>query len=92
MSVFLITIHTLTAVLAPMGAMILSYLTLRYVRGDYGHSPGKDQACLQCGQSCQGANGVFTYSERVGSPRARVAKNQPIFPETTVLGSESLHL
>ena len=89
MNVFLILIRIISAVLAPIGAMILSYLILRYTRDDHGHSTGENQACLRCGQSRQGANGAFTFTERVSSPRARVAKNQPIFPDTNILGSES---
>lgn len=89
----LITLMTLfrliTAVLTPLCAVILTIITLRQVRQDSGTENTDSLTCYRCGQDRQGAEGEFTYAERIGSPRQLVKNKAPLMPDTSTLKSES---
>jgi hypothetical protein len=89
MNVFLQIVRILIALLMPISAIAFSYLTLRRAKGVPTDVVLAVQPCLQCGQTREGAQGEFTYTEKIGSPRERVRKEKAYMPETAVLGAES---
>jgi hypothetical protein len=89
MNVFLQIVRILVALLMPISAIAFSYQTLRRVKGEPTDVVLAVQPCLQCRKTREGANGEFTYTKKIGSPRERVRKEQPYLLETTVLGGES---
>lgn len=89
MIVFLQIIRILIALLMPISALVFSYLTLRHAKEALTGVALEVQPCMRCGQTRAGAQGDFTYTEKITSPRERVRKEQPYMPETAVLGTES---
>lgn len=89
MNIIITVIRTLTAVIAPILAVVLSVLTLRKTRQDQGSAPEEGQKCLRCSQSRQGAVGQFHYTESIGSARERAARKRLSTEDTPILGSET---
>ncbi len=87
MDFFFVIIRFITAILMPISAVVLSYLTYRHTQ--QGDESGDIQSCHRCGQSRVGAKGEFHYTENIGSPRQQLARGQAIVTEETILGSES---
>lgn len=89
MTLFFSIIRLVTSILMPIGAIVLSYLTIRQAKQGHGDLPANGQVCHRCGHSRDGALGEFHYTESVGSPRQQMAKGQSILKESSILGSES---
>jgi hypothetical protein len=89
MSIIFDIIRTLTAVAAPLLAILLSVLTLLKTRKIQGEAPDEDQACLRCGEDRTGASGQFHYTESIGNARERAAQKQLRPRDTPILGSET---
>lgn len=89
MNLVLNIIRILTAVLAPLSAVILGILTILHTNPDQGESPQEGQHCLRCGLSRQGAEGQFQFTESAGNARERAANKQLTPSEMPILGSES---
>lgn len=89
MNTLLTSIRLFTAVLMPISAVTLSWLTRRIATQNTSNMLADQQACRQCGQIRQGADGQFTYTESIGSPRQRVKKKESFLPEAKILGSET---
>lgn len=87
MDFFFLIIRFITAILMPIGAIVLSYLIFRYTK--QGDRTGDVNSCHRCGQSRVGAKGKFHYTENIGSPRQQMARGQSIITEESILGSES---
>lgn len=87
---YLLTIlRILTAIVAPLAAIILLILTHLKLRGVKGESPEEGETCLRCGKANPGDVAQFHYAENVGSPRDRVARKQLTLAATPILGSET---
>ena len=87
---FIITlIRILTAVAAPLLAIVLAVLTLLKTRKIRGHDAEEGQACLRCGQTRSGDSGQFHYTESIGNARERAAQKQLTPRDTPILGSET---
>lgn len=89
MNVLLTMFRALTAILMPIGAIAFSYLTLRRAKNEHSDVMTEVQPCLRCGQTREGSQGEFTYTEKIASPRERVKKELPYIPKTSILGAES---
>ncbi|MFW5713710.1 MAG: hypothetical protein ACOCYU_03485 [Brevefilum sp.] len=89
MNIIISIIRILTAIVAPVTAIVLCVLTLLKTRQDQGHQPDEGQACLRCGQERQGAEGQFHYTESIGNARERAARKQLAPQDTPILGSEN---
>jgi hypothetical protein len=87
MGLFFSIIQIVAAILMPISTVVLSYLIVRYTR--QGELTTEVQTCQRCGQSREGAQGEFHYTEDVGSPRQQMARGQSIITEESILGSES---
>jgi len=87
MDFFFSIIQLITAILMPISAVVLSYLTVRYTK--QGELTAEVQTCRRCGQSREGAKGEFHYTENIGSPRQQMARGQSLITEESLLGSES---
>lgn len=87
MGYFSFIIRFITAILMPISAVVLSYLTFRYTK--HGDLKGQVQSCYRCGQSREAAKGEFHYTENIGSPRKQLARGQSVVTEESILGSES---
>ena len=85
----LTAIRILTAIAAPLAAIILLILTQLKLRGVKGESPEEGETCLRCGKAEPGDIAQFHYSESVGSPRDRAAQKQLTLTATPILGSET---
>ena len=85
----LTAIRILTAIAAPLAAIILLILTHLKLRGVKGESPEEGETCLCCGKAEPGDIAQFHYSESVGSPRDRAAQKQLTLTATPILGSET---
>jgi len=88
MDFVLTTIRILTAIVAPVGAVVLVILTLLRLRQDEGETPEEGQVCLRCEKAHQGDEGQFQYTESVGNARERAAKKQLTPSDTPILGAE----
>lgn len=89
MSLILNIFRGLTAIIAPLTAVILSALTLIAVDQEEGDLPQGEQNCIRCGKSRRGAKGTFQFTENNSSTRPRAASNQLTPSDNPVLGSES---
>jgi len=89
MSLILNIFRGLTAVIAPLSAVILAALTLTTVKQDESGFQEGDQKCVRCGQSRKGAEGKFHYTESNANPRPRAAKKQLTPSESPILGAET---
>lgn len=86
---FIIVTRILTAIGAPIAAIVLSTLAILRARGTQGQQPKPDTHCLQCKKSTPGGQGEFAYSENLGSPRRQAFRNQLETGAKVILGSES---
>ena len=89
MGFFFLFIRFITSIIMPISAVVLSYLTLRFVKQGQGDLAAAGQACRRCDQSRVGAQGEFQYTENIGSPRQQLARGQSIITEESILGSEA---
>jgi len=89
MNLIIDIIRILTALAAPVLAIVLSALTLLKTCKIKGSAPEERQACLRCGESRQGAEGQFHYTESIGNARERAAEKQLTPKDTPILGSET---
>ena len=87
MDFFFDIIRIVTAILMPISAVVLSYLTYRHTRG--GDASGERKTCHRCNQSRLGEMGEFHYTENIGSPRQQMARGQSILTKEAILGSET---
>ena len=88
MDILVTLIRILAAVLAPLSAIVLSFLAYKKARGHQGDTVPEGQVCIQCGEARDGGQGYFHYTEDIGNPRERVVKNQLTPSEEDILGSE----
>lgn len=89
MNIIFEIIRILTAVAAPLLAVLLSVLILLKARRAQGTPPEAEQACLRCGASRVGASSQFHYTESIGNARERAAQKQLTPKDTPILGSET---
>jgi len=78
-----------TAILLPLGTIILAQLAVLHIRRGEGDSPLGDEQCIQCQLARPGAVGQFHYSAPIAHRQPRAAKNQLNLPSTPILGSET---
>lgn len=88
MDFFFLVIRFITAVIMPISAVVISYLTIRIIKQGSGDLAAGGQTCRRCGQSREGAKGEFHYTENIGSPRQQMARGHSIITEESILGSE----
>lgn len=89
MDYLLTFMRILTAIAAPLAAIILLILTHLKLRGVKGELPKEGETCLRCGNAEEGGSAQFHYTESMGSPRDRAAKKQLTGGSTPILGSET---
>lgn len=89
MSLILNIFRGLTAIIAPLTAVILTALTLIAVNKQEGDQPQEEQNCIRCGESRKGAKGTFQFTENNSSTRPRAASKQLTPSDNPILGSES---
>ena len=89
MELLLTIIRVATAILAPIGVVVLAILTILRLRGGEGEPPEGGQTCLHCGKAEKGAIGEFHYTESIGNARERASQKQMSISDTPILGSES---
>lgn len=89
MGFFFVALRFITAVLMPISAVVLSYLTIRITQPGQGDLTAAGQTCRRCSQSRAGAVGEFHYTENIGSPRQQMVRGQSIITEESILGTEA---
>lgn len=89
MSLILNIFRGITAIIAPLSAIILSALTLTAVKQEEDNLQQGEEKCIHCGRSRNGAEGKFHYSESNINARPRPARKQSSPSESPILGSES---
>jgi hypothetical protein len=78
MNFILTLIRIIAAILVPLLALILAFLTFRTMKDEKGWEPDPGQHCLRCGVSRIGANGVFDYLQDNGNSHHNPNLNQRI--------------
>jgi len=86
---FIILTRILTAIGAPIAAIVLSALAILRAQRDQGHPPPSSIYCLRCNKAQSGDLGQFHYSEAATSPKQRAFQRQLNPKEKDILGSES---
>ena len=89
MNLILNIFRGLTAIIAPLTAVILDVLTLTAANHEQGDQAREEQKCIRCGESRKGARGTFQYTENNSNTRPRAASKQLTPSENPILGSES---
>jgi len=89
MNLILNIFRGLTAIIAPLTAVILDVLTLTAANHEQGDQAREEQKCIRCGESRKGARGTFQYTENSSTTRPRAASKQLTPSENPILGSES---
>lgn len=89
MSLILNIFRGLTAIIAPLSAVILVALTLTTANTEEGDLPQREEKCIRCGQARKGAEGKFHYTESDGRSRPSAASKQLTPSETPIVGSET---
>lgn len=86
---FIIVTRILTAIGAPIAAILLSILAILRAQAVQGQPPAPGTTCLQCSKAQPGDQGEFTYAENTGSPRRQAIQRQLDAKMVAVVGSES---
>jgi hypothetical protein len=89
MDLILTILRILTAVVAPISAVIFVILSLVRLRQAQGRPPKNEELCLRCGQARKGGDAQFHYTDSTMAAGEQTAKRKLLPSEKEILGSET---